>query len=154
MSIDIGLQIPDILKSKLTSAIPEQEALPLISLDDKGYPHVALLSYLELLLIDGQLYFFLSNRSRSASNLQKRPICTVLFFSPGYAFYFKGKATFLFTFASQSVFHFNLKTVLQDFPEKQEEGSGLKSGLNFGLDPDALRVKLTFRQKIREKLAG
>lgn len=134
--------------------MPEQEAIPLVSRDEQGYPHVALLSFLEFLLFNGELYFFLSNQSQSAANLQKRISCTALFLSPEHVYYLKGKAVFALLYESQSVFRLELTAVHQDFPEQSEGATGLMTGLTFGLDPAHLRDKLTVRNRIQELLVS
>lgn len=153
MSELIEARIPESLSARLSSCIPEQEAVPLVTLDQEGYPHVALLSYLELFLRDRELYFFLSRRSRSTKNLQHRSSCTLLFLSANNVFYLKGRAKFVFVYKSQAVFHLELTSVLQDFPQRSEGSGGLLSGLRFGLEPEHLRHKLSIRQGIQDALS-
>ena len=67
--------------------------IPLATVDPAGWPHIALLSYSEVVARDrGALRLAIGGRSGSAANLRRTGHATVLLFDTGLVHYIKGKA--------------------------------------------------------------
>ncbi|HSR50401.1 MAG TPA: pyridoxamine 5'-phosphate oxidase family protein [Acidobacteriota bacterium] len=152
MARELETRIPPDLVGRLSEEPPECRALPLISLDMQGYPHVALLSYFEVLLWREKLHFYIGKGSRSAGNLDKRGKCTLVFAHRDFVYYLKGMARRVAEADSQTVFSFQPVSVSEDFPTPEEGQAALTSGIRFQADQDSLERRLQLRRRVSSRL--
>ena len=131
VSRDIGSQLPSDLVSELSRESPRPSAIPLISVDQDGFPHVALVSYFELFLVGRKLHFFIHKSSRTTKFLRARRSCTLAFVHADYVYYVKGRARWLQDNEQRSVFRLQVESVMQDFPTADERSVSLKHGIRF-----------------------
>ena len=131
---------------------PDLEAIPLISIDEKGFPHVALLSYFELIYQDQSLCFFLASSSRSTRFLQEHSRCALVFVDSHFVYYVKGSAFWLGDSDSQSIFRIGVESVLEDVPLPEEGRVFLKTGIQIGSSRQGVRNRLRLREKVRRRI--
>ena len=127
---------------------PAHLVVPLISVDDRGLPHPALLSLYEFILWRGDLYFYLSQGSRSSSYLEKRRSVAFLFVDPNQAIYLKGHARYLGRSSSQAIFHLDISVVLEDFTSPEEGSAFIVSSARFEADPELLERRCQVRRRM------
>lgn len=145
----LGTGLPDRIVAEIRRDPPIPEAIPLVSVDPEGFPHVALLSYYELFLQDGTLGFFVHSGSRSGRFLKTGRRCTLLFVNPDFVVYVKGRAHWRGDRESCSVFQLQVEAVLEDSPLPEEGDVFLKSGIRFG----ACEAALGSRARLRRRMA-
>ncbi len=148
MPLDLGSKVPDELLAELEKVPPRMTAIPLLTVDDKGFPHVALISFFELFHGQGKLYFFLHSMSRTVRYLRTRSVCTLAFFSSDYAFYLKGRTAPAGAVESQAVFEFTVASVLEDFPSAEEGEALIRTGIRFTVNQGDLDRRLKLRERI------
>ncbi len=148
MSKYLGTQLPQDLKAALESASPRLNAVPLISTDSRGFPHVALISYFELFLRKGVLHFFIASGSRSAANLERRPPSTLIFVQRDFVYYLKARAGRLEVVQGQALFRLLIESVWEDFPTAEEGEAFLSSGIRFESPEQHRQRRLKLRQSI------
>ena len=153
MSRELGRKIPEVLKKELDSPDLPRIAVPLVSLDPGGFPHVALLSFFEVLIEKKRMFFYLSSGSRTCEFLNARPRCTLLFIRESYCFYIKGEARHVLTTSAHSVFRFRQQVVLADEVPEEERSSRLLSGARFRLSQQEEERRLAFLGELRERLS-
>ena len=153
MSRVLGREIPEVLRRELDSPRMPKVAVPLVSLDPDGFPHVALLSFLEVLIEGGETFFFLYGGSRTCEFLRSRPQCTLLFVRKAYCFYLKGRANHVLTDQDHSVFRFRPVEVLADDVPEEERETRLTSGVRFRLSQQEEERRLAFREQLRKRLS-
>jgi hypothetical protein len=113
----------------------------LATVDPAGWPHIALLSYSEVVARDrGQLRLAIGGRSGSAANLRRTGQATVLLFDTGVAHYIKGKARerrpSMACSPWNAVFDLTVTDVLADASDPGHEGgSFVRGGVSFSCDP-------------------
>ncbi len=157
MSRDIGSQLPSDLLSELSKESPRPSAIPLISIDQDGLPHVALVSYFELFLVAGKLHFFIDKLSRTTKFLRTRRSCTLAFVHADYVYYVKGRSRWLHDHEQKSVFRLQVESVMQDFPTVDERSVSLKHGIQFEGGEDDIHNRVRIRDLIKSesvKIAG
>ena len=145
---NVGTEIPDRIVAEIRRDPPIAEAIPLVSVDPEGFPHVALLSYYELFLQDGVLGFFVHNGSRSGRFLKTGRRCTLLFVNPDFVVYVKGRAHWRGDRDSCSVFQLQVEAVLEDSPLPEEGDVFLKSGIRFGAGDASLERRARLRRRM------
>lgn len=148
MSREVGTQLPADLKAVLESESPRLNAVPLISTDARGFPHVALISYFELFLKHGMLHFFIASGSRSAGFLDHRPPCCLIFVQRDFVYYLKAQARRLGVFHGQALFRLRIESLWEDFPTAEEGDALLSSGIRFKSSQEDLKRRLSLRQRI------
>lgn len=145
---NVGIEIPDRIIAEIRKDPPVSEAVPLISVDPEGYPHVALLSYFELFLQDGSLGFFVHEGSRTGRFLKSGRRCTLLFVNRDYVVYVKGRARWKGDRESCSVFRLRVEAVLEDSPLPEEGEVFLQSGIRFGAGEEWLEKRARLRRRM------
>ena len=148
MSRHLGSALPAKLVAELDKDKPPLRAVGLVSIDPDGFPHAALLSYFELVHLQGRLLFFMGASSRSASYLAQRASCTLLFVDSDFVYYVKCLAEYLSESNSQAVFQTRVIAVLEDAPSSQESGSVLQSGIRFSEDVADSERRLRLRDRV------
>ena len=145
---NVGIEIPDRIVAEIRKDPPITEAVPLISVDPEGYPHVALLSYFELFLQDGALCFFVHGGSRTGRFLKTGGRCTLLFVNRDYVVYVKGRAHWKGDRESCSVFQLRVEAVLEDSPLPEEGDVFLQSGIGYGAGEEWLESRARLRRRM------
>lgn len=140
------LQLPKDLVERLQSPEPCPLAVPLLSVDPEGFPHVALLSYAEIFLEQGALYFFPASASRTVSYLEQRPQATLLFIRAEFVYYLKGAVEKVAEEDGYTLFRFRPISVRQDLSPPGEAEVRLKDGIRF-----ELREELACQKKQRRR---
>ena len=149
VSRDIGSQLPSDLVSELSRESPRPSAIPLISVDQDGFPHVALVSYFELFLVGRQLHFFIHKSSRTTKFLRARRSCTLAFVHADYVYYVKGRARWLQDNEQRSVFRLQVESVMQDFPTADERSVSLKHGIRFEGEEADIHERIKLRDVVK-----
>lgn len=150
MATELGGTLPLELLSALADPAFENLAVPLLTTDRQGFPHVALISFLEIVPYRSErLAFFVYSGSRTAIFLQRNRICTLVVACKEFVYYLKGKTHPLGQIAGVVLFLFTLQTALQDHPSDAEGPAFLTSGLRFQA-PDA---EMERRRQLRRKMA-
>lgn len=150
MSREQGNRIPPELAAQIATDEPRLNAVPLISTDDRGFPHVALISYFELFLEKGILHLFIGAFSRTARFLEKRRHCTLIFVHRDFVYYVKSRARRRRIQQSQAVFQLQIDSVWEDFPTAEEGDVLLSSGIRFQSPPEETRKRLSLRKSIAQ----
>ena len=145
---NVGTEIPDRIVAEIQRDPPLPEAIPLVSVDPEGFPHVALLSYYELFLQDGVLGFFVHDGSRSGRFLRAGRPCTLLFVNPDFVIYVKGRARWREDRESCSIFQLQVEAVLEDSPLPEEGDVFLTSGIRFGSGEASLENRARLRRRM------
>ena len=144
----VGTGIPERIVAEIRRDPPIAEAVPIVSVDPEGFPHVALLSYYELFIQDGVLGFFVHNGSRSGRFLRSGRPCTLLFVNRDFVYYVKGRARWREDRESCSIFGLLVEAVLEDSPLPEEGDVFLKSGIQFGAGETSLERRARLRRRM------
>jgi hypothetical protein len=151
MAVALGSTLSDALFERLSGRDPGRHrglVLPFCTVDAAGWPHVALLSYTEIVARDAStLRVALYADSGSAENLRRSGRATLLLFDAGLAQYVKLHAAELPQRIAatpwNAVFELRVEQVLSDAADPHREGgSVITSGISFEPDPahDAMRA--------------
>jgi hypothetical protein len=152
MAVALGSTLSDALFERLSGRDPGRHrglVLPFCTVDAGGWPHVALLSYTEVVARDAStLRVALYADSGSAENLRRGGRATLLIFDAGLAQYIKLHAAELpqqriAATPWNAVFELRVEQVLSDAADPQREGgSVITSGTSFEPDPahDVMRA--------------
>ena len=144
MGISLGAALTDSLVDRLAGRELERyEALvvPIATVDPAGWPHVALLTYSEIVALDrGMLRIAIGARSGSAANLRRTGHVTVLLFDAGLVHYIKGAArerrSSMECSPGNAMFDVSVTDVLADAADPHREGTSfVRGGLTFHCDP-------------------
>ena len=152
VSVELPVQVPSEIACKLEQDPPPGNAVPLITIDGRGFPHTALVSYAELIYLDSTLYVFMAAGSRSSRFLRQRRRCTLLFIHRQFVHHLKAEAHWLGDYRSHGVHRLDLKSVLKDSPPAEEAGAVLQSGIRFTGQPSCLARSRRFKRELRELL--
>ena len=144
----MGTEIPDRIAAEIRKDSPDLEAVPLISVDPEGCPHVALLSYYELFLQGDSLFFFVHGGSRTGSFLKAGRPCTLLFVNPDCVCYVKGRAHWKGDRESCSLFQLQVEAVLEDSPLPEEGDVVLRNGIRFGAGKEWIESRARLRRRM------
>lgn len=111
------------------------KAILLVTVDDKDWPHPAMLSYYEVVAKDrGRIDLAVGKTSTTARNLRQRGKITLLLTDEGMNYYVKGQALEVYESMGEvpfmSLFRVNVEQLLED----QEPGAAITSGITFGRD--------------------
>lgn len=150
MSLELGAKLPAEILEETAKSPPRLTAVPLLTVDDEGFPHVALLSYFELIGHRKRLYFFVHSFSRTARFLRARPQCTLAFLSGDFAYYAKGRPRPIGQLESRALFEFSVDSVLQDFASAEEGEAFLQSGLRFTTKGKDIEKRLVLKRRMAE----
>lgn len=144
MGVSLGAVLTDALLERLSGRDLGQHAalvVPLATVDPAGWPHIALLSYSEIVARDrGTLRLAIGSRSGSAANLRRTGHATVLLFDAGLAHYIKGTARerrpSMQCSPWNALFDLSVTDVLADASDPNREGASfVRGGVTFHCDP-------------------
>jgi hypothetical protein len=144
VGISLGAVLTDALVDRLGGRqLNRYGALivPIATVDPAGWPHVALLSYSEIVARDpGLLRIAIGTSSASAANLRRTGQVTVLLFDAGLVHYIKGSARerrpTMQCSPGNAIFEVSVRDVLADAADPHREGeSFIRRGLTFHGDP-------------------
>jgi hypothetical protein len=144
VSISLGGVLTDTLLDRLGGRELERHGalvVPIATVDPAGWPHIALLSYSEIVAHDrGMLRIAIGTRSSSAANLRRTGHITVLLFDAGLVHYIKGTArerrSSMRCSPSNAVFEVSVTDVLSDAADPHREGASIvRGGVIFHCDP-------------------
>jgi hypothetical protein len=144
VGISLGAVLTDALVDRLGGRqLNRYGALvvPIATVDPAGWPHVALLSYSEIVARDpGLLRIAIGTSSASAANLRRTGQVTVLVFDAGLVHYIKGSARerrpTMQCSPGNAIFEVSVRDVLADAADPHREGeSFIRRGLTFHGDP-------------------
>jgi len=159
VSRSLGPQLPEALVARLLAPGPGESlrrVVVLATVDPYGWPHPALLSYVELRLLDpGRLRLLLASGSRSARHLRESARATLVFADPELILYVKAEAVVLPSLprhADLARFELNVRDVLEDRAEGEEAGTRLASGLTVE-EPGDTGAVARRRARVEEILA-
>ena len=101
--------------------------VPVATVDAAGWPHIALLSYSEIVAADrGMLRIAIGTRSGSAANLRRTGQATILLFDAGLVHYIKGSARerrpSMKCSPRNAMFEVSVTDVLADAADPRREG--------------------------------
>ena len=128
----------------------EGRAILLLTVDEGGWPHAALLSSWEVFASDNRnIRLATYNGTTTTSNLERVAVATLVLFDSGKTYYIKGSAALirrrLKSDASNSLFNFRVKSVFED------SIPGVKiRGINFLSRPD-VEGHGTLRRELAEE---
>jgi hypothetical protein len=143
-----GRRLPPEIREALAAQSPPPEAVLLATVDEANYPHFALLSYREMLTVDGQPHLFLYGDSRTVGFLTRDRRCTLAFAGKRGVFYVKGNAFERLRVESLIVFRIEVHEVEQDLPGPGEEDAAVVSGIEFHQS----EADLARREQLREHM--
>jgi len=152
MSRELDSRLPRQLVQELTRTTPNLNAVLLISTDPRGFPHVSLLSYSELIFEEAILHFFLTNSSRSVKYLEVSGRCTLFFVRRNFVYYVKARVNKVVEFSAQSVFRVEVVKVLEDSPLPEEKEVFLKTGIRFFATDKELRRQSKLKEEITKRI--
>jgi hypothetical protein len=144
VSTSLGAVLTDALVDRLGGRDLERYGalvVPIATVDPAGWPHIALLSYSEIVAHDpGMLRIAIGTRSDSAANLRRTGQATVLLFDAGLVHYIKGSARerrpSMRSSPGNAMFEVSVRDVLADAADPHREGeSFVRGGLTFHCDP-------------------
>jgi len=135
MSQLLGKELPEALFQRLNGrnvAAHEGKIIPILTLDEPGWPHPALLSYYEVVAKNSTtLDIALWKNSSTAINLRQTRKITLLITDKGTNFYIKGSVKELQPeipgIPLQSRFRITIEQILED----QEPNAEITSGLTY-----------------------
>lgn len=156
MSRSLGNRLPEEILSFLQSC-PDTivgQALVLLTIDSSGFAHPALLSILDVDAVSpGHILVVCGAQSRTADNLQRRGLATLLLEWEKRCFYLKMKLNQRRDQNVRCVALLEVGEVLEDQPARGEQHSEVR-GLSFaGLSPAVVRQKLEDKVRLRGNLA-
>ena len=152
MSRELGSRLPRRLIQELARRKPRLNAVPLISTDPEGFPHVALLSFFELIFEDPLLYCFLKRSSRSSKHLRASEKCTLLFVRRDFVYYVKAQVRKVQEYGAQAVFQVEVVSVLEDFALPEEGKMFLKTGICFAGTEKEVKRQLDLKERIAKQI--
>jgi hypothetical protein len=144
MSTSLGPLLTDALMERLSGRDLGRHGtlvIPIATVDPAGWPHIALLSYSEVVARDRSgLRIALASRSGSAGNLRRTGRATVLLFDAGLVHYIKGRACerrpSMQCSPWNATFDVIVTDVLADASDPHREGkSFVQGGVTFHCDP-------------------
>lgn len=160
MSRIIGNHLPSVLLGALSEAALSRYvdiAVPIVSVDERGRPHPALLSYGELASVSPEaIRLVIGGKSRTAANLRRNGLVVLLFVDPAYAYYVKGVAQEVHGgrgLDGRAFFEVAIEEILEDLPTPQEAEEGVRISSPIRFSPPPARSDPAF-QEIRRVLRG
>lgn len=146
------VRLPPEIVQAVSAESPPSEAVLLATVDERSYPHFALLSYGEMILAEGRLHLFVHGGSRTAAFLTRGGRCTLAFAGERGVFYVKGEAFECLRAESVAVFRIESLEVERDLPAPGEGGAAVISGIRFTMSEDSRARRAELRSRIRRLL--
>ncbi len=141
MSRSVGNELPDELLAALRGDDPQANAgkgIAVASVDDKGFPHPAILSYTEMAAVDSRsIRMAIHGASKTAANMRRNGRMTIAIIEPDMVYYIKGVAQeirpALESVPVMGMWNLAVEEVLEDTPTpyEQQMGAALTSGITF-----------------------
>ena len=139
MSVRLKAELPDRLFSLVNGERLEEKldkAVLLITVDEKGWPYAAMLSYLEVIAPDRyNLRLAPWNNSTTTANLRRNSRVTLLFVEENLAFYVQGTATELSHemegFPGMAKINVRIESILEDKAMDYEGSARITTGVRF-----------------------
>lgn len=136
MSRDLGGTLPPLLLRRFSGddiAAHADKALLIVSLDDEGGPHPAVLSHFEVVARDpGTLRLATYSDSRTTSNLRQRGAATLIVIDDGFSYYIKGSVREIRRTMEGSphnaLMELRVERVLSDRADVEREGEAVITG--------------------------
>ncbi|GBC82773.1 hypothetical protein HRbin10_01905 [bacterium HR10] len=150
MSVSVGSLLPLDLLRRLSGEDLDahvEKVILLVSVDEEGWPHPALLSYFEVVAHDARtLHLAIGNRSRTARNLRERERLTLIVVDAEVVYYIKGRAREIAPRMEASpedaVFCVRVEHVLADRSREGESPAVITAPITYrALDPRAWRSR-------------
>ncbi|GBC78590.1 hypothetical protein HRbin08_02086 [bacterium HR08] len=150
MSVSMGSLLPPDLLRRLAGDDLDahlEKVVLLVSVDEEGWPHPALLSYFEVVAHDARtLHLAIGNRSRTARNLRERGRLTLIVVDAEMVYYIKGRAREIAPRMDASpedaVFRVQVEHVLADRSREEESSAVIIAPITYrALDPSAWRSR-------------
>jgi len=160
MSKLVGDQLPDDLYQRLLGNDLEQSAekvILLATVDEGGWPHLAMLSYFEVIAKDQRnLRLATYNGSRTTRNMRANGKATISIIDERTVYYIKGKveeiARAMVLAPQNSKLHFRVEQVLADAANEEfEPGAYVASGVSYK-SPGRVQQLQTGREMLHELL--
>lgn len=107
-------EIPQELKRILTAVERKNIFIPLITLDEEGFPNVSLLSPYQVFLFKNIVGISVNQGTRTYENLIKRGKATLLFIIPPKVYSIKGVVKHI----SEGIFELKISIIEEDYSEK------------------------------------
>jgi len=147
LSRPLGDRVPDDLREKLCAedlTRLEGRALLLLSLDESGFPHPAMLSYREMASPDAsRIRFALWKGTTTAGNMRRDPRISIIAVDQEMSYYLKGRVTVVRedaeTFKGCSLYEFKVGEVLVDREPHLPITGGIQYHAPEGAEPVASR---------------
>lgn len=161
MSTLIGPELPQALFERLSGEALEAMAdrvILTLTVDEHGWPHVAMLSYFEVVAVDRRTIRLATyTDSRTTANMRRSGKATLVLVDEGAAYYVKGTVTELTprmsTAPENAALEMRVETVLADRPDPRfEPGAVIESGIVYR-DPNRAE-RLENARRILAELAG
>ncbi len=151
MSKKLGNLIPEGFRKKLRSedlSGLEGRAILLLSVDESGFPHPAMLSYREMGMPDDRtIRFAMWKGTTTSKNIRRNPTLTMIAVDREMSYYLKGRVSVLRedaeTFQGCSLYTFEVEEVLEDREPQIPITGGIEYRHPEGPEPiDSRRVHL------------
>ena len=131
----IWQRLPEALRKQLTRAelsSADNRTIVICTVDDKGYPHPAMLSIPEFYAADSEtIQLTINSGSRTANNLRTRGLITAIVADVDGVFYIKGRATEgASADCNCAIFHVVVNEVTEDSPAAHETAR-ITTGIRF-----------------------
>lgn len=135
MSQLLGKELTDDLFNRLKGKEVSSKigkAIVIITADEKGWPHPAMVSYYELVAKDhSRLNLAIGKSSTTAKNLRRTGKVTLLITDSGINYYLKGKARELKESMAEAPFVSLFRVEAEQLLEDQEPDAMITSGVTF-----------------------
>ena len=154
MSRELAPRLPTTIARDLTAPDPPDLAIQLVTIDDSGFPHSALLTFYEFVFLEGELYVAVAAKSRSASFLMVRGLAELVFISTEGTFYLKVDAVHVTKLGHLAVFKLVIRSTLSDSPPPEERGTVLASGIRFEMNDSSRSSRSNLKRKLSEMISG
>jgi hypothetical protein len=151
--------LPDALFHLLNGAHLDDhlnKVILLVTLDERGWPYVAMLSYLEVVAPDREnIRLAPWNNSTTTANLRRNPNVTLVIVETGLACYIQGTAVELARempgFAGMAKINVKIDSILEDKALDYEGSASISTGVRFE-DPQMDRAYVERGRKVLEAL--
>ena len=132
------------------------QAILLVTLDERGWPYVAMLSYLEVVAPDREnIRLAPWNNSTTTANLRRNPKVTLVIVEAGLACYIQGTAVELERempgFAGMAKINVKITSILEDKALDSEGSASITTGVRFE-NPQMDRAYIERGRRVLEAL--
>lgn len=146
-------QWPEEVLDLIRAESPPFIAIPLITLDSQGFPHVALMTCLEFTSFEDRVFLTLRSQTRSAHFLQANPKCTLLFLAGPSVNVLKADAKIV-SRDDRTLFELALVDTKVDHPPQGEGEAALTNEITFQMAPEIWDSKKQDKQQVLDFVRG